>query len=309
MKLFKETKGELTSVKQKGFKLEKELQTLIEKNLHTLFGIQLIQTEFTFKNRRFDTLCFNEESRSFVIIEYKNKENTSVIDQGFSYLSLLLNNKSDFLLRLSHHYDKVMKTDDVDWSSSKVMFISPKFNPYQKESVNFNDIPFELWEVKQFDGGLVGLTRLYNDSSESISSSIDVGGENVIKQVTKEVKVYTEDYHLYEKSKNRNEWVVELYNKFKKRVLDLGDVEIKVFGTCISFRIGGEPITDVVVYQKGLYVIINMVKGSLDDPNKLTQTYDGKGHWGRGDYYVLVDQKTDLDYIMFLINQSFKKNI
>ena len=107
MILFKETKGKLVSVKQKGFKLEKELQTLIEENLNSIFGIQLVQSEFMFRNRRFDTLCFDEESKSFVIIEYKNKENTSVIDQGFSYLSLLLNNKSDFLLRLSHHYDRV----------------------------------------------------------------------------------------------------------------------------------------------------------------------------------------------------------
>jgi predicted transport protein len=309
MILFKENKGELVSVKQKGFKIEKELQGLIEKNLNTIFGIQLIQSEFTFKNRRFDTLCFDEESKSFVIIEYKNKENTSVIDQGFSYLSLLLNNKSDFLLRLSHHYDKVMKSDDVDWSSSKVIFISPKFNPNQKESVNFNDIPFELWEVKQFEGGLVGLTRLYSDSSESISSNIDIGGENnVIKQVTREVKVYTENYHLYEKSKNRNEWVVDLYFKLKGRILEFDDVVMKVFGTFISFRTT-KTFVDIVVYQKGLYLIINMPKGKLNDPENLTQTYDGKGHWGSGDYYVLVDQKTDLDYIMFLIRQSYKESM
>ena len=33
----------------------------------------------------------------------------------------------------------------------------------------------------------------------------------------------------------------------------------------------------------------------------------GQGHWGNGDYEVRVDLKTDLDYVMFLVNQSYKK--
>jgi predicted transport protein len=30
------------------------------------------------------------------------------------------------------------------------------------------------------------------------------------------------------------------------------------------------------------------------------------GHWGNGDYQIVMDNKTDIDYVMFLINQSYK---
>jgi len=34
--------------------------------------------------------------------------------------------------------------------------------------------------------------------------------------------------------------------------------------------------------------------------------YSDKRHWGTGDYVVLVDNDTDLDYLIFLIKQSYK---
>jgi predicted transport protein len=47
-------------------------------------------------------------------------------------------------------------------------------------------------------------------------------------------------------------------------------------------------------------------KGTLNDPNGLTKSYDGKGHWGSGDYYIIVDSKTDLDDVMLIIKQSYR---
>ena len=57
-----------------------------------------MKSEFTLHNFRIDTLAFDEESKSFVIIEYKKDKSFSVVDQGYAYLSLMLNNKADFIL-------------------------------------------------------------------------------------------------------------------------------------------------------------------------------------------------------------------
>jgi len=54
-----------------------------------------------------------------------------------------------------------------------------------------------------------------------------------------------------------------------------------------------------------LVLLINMKKGNLNDPNKLTRDVSSVGHWGNGDYELLIDKNTDIDYVMFLINQSF----
>ena len=70
----------LTPIRKVKFKNERELQRLTENNLEELFGLKFVATEFQVDNLRIDTLAFNEETNSFVIIEYKNVKNYSVID-------------------------------------------------------------------------------------------------------------------------------------------------------------------------------------------------------------------------------------
>ncbi len=197
-----------------------------------------------------------------------------------------------------------IKKSDVDWTQSKVIFISPHFTEYQKHSINFKDVPFELWEIKRYENDLLGLVQHKTNSEESISI-ISEDTNSVVSQVSKQIKVYTED-SLMNQSKNRPDWVKELYYTLKERIMNLGDVEIKPNGNYISFR-KKSPFVDIVFYNSGLYTIINMKEGTLNDTNNLMKTFSGKGHWGNGDYYITIDTKTDLDYMMFLINQSYKK--
>ena len=147
----------LESVDREPFKLEKDIQVLIENNIDTLFNLEFISTEFSVGDFRLDSLCFDNETNSFVIIEYKKGSSYSVIDQGYSYMSVMLNNKSDFILEYIEKTEKSLKKNDVDWSQSKIIFISPSFNSYQKNSINFKDVPFELWEVKKFSNYLTWL--------------------------------------------------------------------------------------------------------------------------------------------------------
>lgn len=303
MKLFSLNNQVVKSITSKEFKLEKDIQNLVEKNLEEFFHLQFVSSELIIKNFRIDTLGFNRENKSFVIIEYKKERNYSVIDQGYTYLSLMLNNKSDFILEFNEKNNGSLKRDDVDWTQSKVMFISPQFTEYQKHSVNFKDVPFELWEIKMYENNSIGLLQHKTTSSESISTiSPDSGG--VISQVSKEVKIYDEEYHL-KRSKTRPEWVNELYFSLKDRILNLGEVEIQYRGNYISFR-RKRPFVDVVFWNKGLVLMLNLKKGTLNDTNGLSKDISEVGHWGNGDYQITIDSYTDLDYVMFLINQSYK---
>jgi predicted transport protein len=45
----------------------------------------------------------------------------------------------------------------------------------------------------------------------------------------------------------------------------------------------------------------------LDDPKGVARDVSSIGHWGNGDYEIRVTPTTDLEYIMFLIHQSYKK--
>jgi predicted transport protein len=302
MKLYSTTNNKLKPISSVEFKLEKDIQNMVENNLNELFNLELISSEFTIKNFRIDTLGFDKENKSFVIIEYKKSKNYSVIDQGYTYMSLMLNNKSDFILEYIEKCDAPIKKNDIDWSQSRVIFVSPQFTEYQKHSVNFKDVPFQLWEIKEYENDLIGFIQLKTDSEESVTT-ISNDKENVVSKVSKQVKVYTEKWLM--EHKNRPEWVKELYFELKEKILELGDVQTKPTGQYMSFR-RKSPFVDIVFYNLGLYTIINMKEGTLKDPNNLTKTYGGKGHWGNGDYYLTINQSTDLDDVIYLIKQSYK---
>ena len=81
---------------------EKQLQTLIEKNLETTFDMTFISTEHpTSLGGRIDTLAIDRDRRP-VIIEYKEDTSSTVLLQGLFYMDWLVENKAEFekLVRL-----------------------------------------------------------------------------------------------------------------------------------------------------------------------------------------------------------------
>jgi predicted transport protein len=309
MKLFQINNNQLSSISSNPFKLEKDIQALIENNVDGLFELEFVKSELSVQNFRFDTLCFDNDTNSFVIIEYKKGTSYSVIDQGYTYLSLLLNNKSDFILEYNETLGKNIKRDEVDWSQSRIIFISPKFSDYQKNSINFKNIPFELWEVMRYKNNILGLNKITTESDVDINATItNEGGNSVVKQVSKEIIRYDENYHLT-KSKNRPDWVVELYRELKERILNIGDgIEVRIGKQTIGFK-QNKVFTDVIIYNKGLGVMMNMKKGQLKDDLSLTEDLSEKGHWGNGDYRIWLHSDEHLDYTISLIKQSYQHQL
>lgn len=303
MKLYSLKRGKLESISSVNFKSEKDIQNLVEENMEELFGLQFVKSEFQVKNFRIDSLGYDKENNAFVIIEYKKNKNFSVIDQGYTYMSLMLNNKSDFILEYIENSDSALKKDEVDWSQSRVIFISPQFTEYQKHSVNFKDVPFELWEIKKYENNLIGLIQ--NKTTSNVSISTTSKNENdVVKKVGKVVKKYDEDFHL-NKSKVQPS-TKQLYADLKERILNIGDdIEIVSRKMTIGFN-GKRRFFDVYVGRDVLWCWINLKKGKLDDPKNFCRDVSNIGHYGNGDYDMQINENTDLDYVMFLIKQSYK---
>ncbi len=303
MNLYSITNNKVKSVSTKPFKLEKEIQSLVENNLEELFNLQLVKSELSVKNFRVDTLGYDKDNKSFVIIEYKRDKNFSVIDQGYTYMSLMLNNKSDFILEYNESCGGTLKRDDIDWTQSKVIFISPQYTDYQKHSINFKDVPFELWEIKKYENNVIGLIQHKTTSEESISSISD-DKSNVVNIVSREVKVYNEDDHI--KNKNLSDNIKELYYSLRERITNIGDVQVIPRLNYIGFK-RKTNFVDIGFQKNNLWLWINLKKGEIDDPKGISRDVSEIGCYGNGDYEVKVYPETDLDYVMFLINQSYKK--
>ena len=308
MPFFDIKSNSLSQIKEMPFKLERDIQKLVEKNLTTLLGLHFVKSEFTVagsvKQLRIDTLAFDSQNNSFVIIEYKQDKNFSVVDQGYAYLSAMLNNKADFILEYNECCDKILKKSDVDWSQSRVIFISQAFTPYQKEAINFKDLPISIWEIKRFHNQTVSFDEIRKlNATESIKTVSSA--ESAVKSVSKEIVVYTENDRL----QDIPEHVVSLYNQLRERIFEFDNVENKVTKLYIAFTVNGSNFTDIVILKKGLKIFLNMEKGSLEDPYKLTRDVSKTGHWGNGDYELTISDADKMDYVLSLIKQSYMNKI
>jgi predicted transport protein len=301
MALFKIEK-KLEYIKEKPFRLEKEIQELTENNLKTIFGLEFVKSEFALNNFRIDTLAFDKEANAFVIIEYKRDKNFSVIDQGYAYLSLMLNNKADFILEFNENLDKTLKRTDVDWSQSRVLFVSPAFTNYQIEAINFKDLPIELWEVKRFENTTVSYEQIQKAGAQESIKTIS-RADKTIDNVAKEIKVYSEQEHL----ENVSEEIKELYEKLKSAIQNLENLEIKPKKKYIAF-VAGRNVIDILPQKKALKMWINMSKGELDDTKGITRDVSTTGHWGNGDFEIQIKDEENLEYILSLVKQSIKRN-
>lgn len=297
-----DNKNKLELIKELPFKLEKEIQNITELNLASVFGLEFVRSEFTLNNFRLDTLAFDKESSSFVIIEYKRDKNFSVIDQGYAYLALMLNNKADFILEYNENNKNTLKRDDVDWSQSRVLFVSPSFTAYKKEAINFKDLPIELWEVKRYNNKTISYNQIQTSGARESVKTIS-RQDATIEKVTREIKVFTEQEHLDKAS----EEIKELYEKLKNAILNLDGLEVKPKKLYIAF-VASTNVVDVNVQRNQIKMWLNMLKGELDDPKGICRDVSSIGHWGNGDYEIAIKTDEDLEYIMSLIKQSIRKN-
>ena len=295
----------LTPIRHVKFKNERELQTLTEKNLGELFGLKFVSSEFQVDNLRIDTLAFNEETKSFVIIEYKNVKNYSVIDQGYSYLSLLLNNKAEFVLKYNIVFGKTLSKDDFDFSQTSVMFISPSYTTYQLKSVEFSDIAFELWKVVKYSNGTVLFDKV-NDTNTTASIKQITNSDNKKQKVNKEIKKYTEEDTLNGKSDN----IKFLYYDLKEFVLsNYDDIVVNHWKYYFVFKVNNKIVVSASVLTKSIKSWINLKEREIHDPYNRIRNVSNIGHHGVGDYEFIIKSEDDFYYFDKLFKQSYDEKI
>lgn len=304
MPIYKKSGSKLHPIKEKKVDLELTIQKLVEENVTEVFGLEYVCSEYPLHNLRIDTLAFDEDQKSFVVIEYKKDRNFSVIDQGYAYLALLLNNKADFILEYNEKCQENLKKNDVDWSQSKVIFIAPSFTKYQLEAMGFQDLPIELWEVKLFENETVLFNQLRtSEKSESIKTIKK--GENA-EVVSREIKQYSVEDHF------RPQWdrTKALYDLFSERMLELDPrFMINPKKVYIGFNIDGKNVVNI--QPKAAKILLDLLRvqpQDLNDPEKKTRYMNNSYDW----YHQHVTQfdiknEDDVEYAIVLAKQVLKR--
>ena len=254
----------------------------------------------TVGNFRIDTLAFDEETKSFRIIEYKNVRNHSLVDQGYTYLKLLLERKADFVLKYNEKTNSNLKISDIDWSQSRIIFVSPIYTNYQLNATDFRNIPIDLIKVTRYEDRVVDVEFIKKTSNIKVEEMSFMFQQETVEN---EIKVYTEEDHLNKASEN----IKTLYDVLKNKILELDDIDLDVKKLYIAFK-GKTNICDVEIFKNKMKITLNLKKGNLKDSLNITEDVSNKGHWGNGDYRVEVLSEEDIDNIIPLIKQSLKIN-
>ncbi|MEG1851102.1 MAG: DUF5655 domain-containing protein [Bacilli bacterium] len=298
--ILKKDKNKTVVVLKSEFKLERELQCFFDENLETILNLKFVSSEFAVGNFKIDTLAYDQEQKAFKIIEYKNIRNYSLVDQGYTYLKLLLERKADFVLKYNEVMNSNIRIGDVDWTQSRIIFVSPDFTSYQINATDFKNIPVDLIKIVKYKDDIYEIDCIEKTSNLKIEE-FNFNSEN--NNIQKEIVVYTEDDHI----SYSNDVIKELYYELRDKILELGNITMVVKKFYIAFK-DRTNIVDIEFFKNELKINLNVKKGCLKDANELVEDVSEIGHRGNGDYRLRLKNKDDIEYVLYLIKQSLEVN-
>lgn len=259
------------------FEMEYYLQQITNNHLKYLFELEFITSEFQLpglennnfdcdekigslnddsennektKSLRIDGLAFNNKTKSFVIIEYKNKFDRDVIDQGKCYYKNLQEKKSCYVKKYNEICDRDCKEEDFDFSKTKVMIIGPTFSKKQIDRNKNPDYPFELHKVS--------LCKINERLSRVSYKKINLGPKK--DDAPKELYVSSEDLKITRCSllENKSTEVKELYKDFEDRLFEHFKkdfiLDIRYIVDAVSIKAHGEYICRIIVNKNSIKI-------------------------------------------------------
>lgn len=304
MRIFEFRDIALVEIREESFDLERTIQNLIEKNLDFIFsGLEFVETEFQIDDLRPDTIAFDSEKKSFVIIEYKNIQNNSLIDQGVSYYQLLHERKENFVLLYNKKKNMAFDVSDINWDETRVIFISPEYTKYQKRASGFHGLPIELYEIKKYQDNMITLDRIGDSQIQSTDSTKTIKVRTTLSE-------YIEEDYLAGKYHNQypTEETKKLWHKLKETIENtFEDIEFrqkKIYGG-YYLRDGGSSICTLEALKNKIVLNYSTSNMTLLDISEFVEDVSNVGHHGIGNFRSSIDSYDDIVRAIPLIEKVY----
>ena len=279
----------LEELNENQFKHESELQRMIEYNMSDMFGIDYIDSEVHVGRFRIDTVAFDRETKSFVIIEYKRDKSVSVVDQGTAYLTLLKENSDTFVLKYNKKFKCFLERKDFDWEQSRVMLIARTFNAHQKQAANKPDLRIELYEIKRYSRSAILLNPVHK-----------------VKKIPKKHTDVTKNRRDKTSEKNPND-VKKIYQEIENKITSLNkNIQVSVKKKYIAFKLQQNFIW-IVLWKNSIDVTFAKQQRKINDPKKICEDVTDIGHFGGGDMRIKITNASEIPYLMTIIDQILEE--
>ena len=293
MPIFRTRGGKLKQLSTAPVSREKELQSIIQENLDEVLGMYFLETEYpTTFGGRIDTLAVDYNG-SPVIIEYKRNKNDNVINQALSYLRWLQAQKVEFfeMLLIKRLGQETAKKIQIDWQNPRVVCIAESYSKFDIDTVEVIPMRIELFRYRFYEDDIFSLEPLGASEQKAKASNVS--------HVEKPVIDVTVDQLTYKGS----EQTKELFGELRSRILEL-DENIKEKATTfyVAYRVT-KNFAEIHIGRNQLKIYLRPI--NYTDPegriDKISESYQ----WTL-DRRVYLKSRDDLDYVLSLIEQSYK---
>ena len=310
MPLFQRNGQKLSVQRPINFSNEKEIQTLIQHNLETVFSCQLIATEFSTGVQhagRIDTLALSEDGNP-VIIEYKKVESSELINQSLYYLSWLNDHRGDFQVAVNK---ALCRSVDVDWSAIRVICLAPGYKKFDLHAVQMMGASIELWQYRLFENGGFYLEEVFRRSTSLLpSTDFDEGNKNPTMvaagkkaAVTRATGVYSFDEH----TKGLSDDLLKIVQDLRDFILGLDEaIEEAPKKFYVAYK-ATKNFACLEVQKSKLLLFLKLDPKQLVTMPKNARDVGNIGHYGTGDLELTIHTPDEAKAAQSLIKSSFEE--
>lgn len=296
IKLFN-IKGDVKEYQSGTVTLEKELQTIIEQNMETFFGVTFLATEYrTTDGGRMDSIGI-DENQCPVIFEYKRSMKDNVINQGLFYLNWLLDHKDSFKVLVIEKLG-LEAADNIDWSMPRVVCIAGDFTKYDESAIKQMNRNISLIRYKKFGEDLL----MFEQINENIAAATE---ENTFPNAAKSKG---SPKSFAEKKKDASAEALTLYEDVRNYVLSLGD---DITENQLKHYVAFKKIKNIVcveILKNRLTLYLKLDANTIDYEDGFTRDTSQIGHYGTGDVEVTIRNRADYEKAKLLLDRAYNEN-
>lgn len=301
IKLFRLTNGSAEELLGGSVKLEKKLQTLIEKHIETFLNVRFVASEYSTGKAhagRIDTLGLDENSCP-TIIEYKRNSNANIINQGLFYFDWLMDHKAEFELLVQKQFGQETASK-IDWSAPRLLCIAEDFTRYDIHAIQQINRNIELVRYVFFGDDLLLLDLVNVVLADPIDDAEGDGTGPGPKQYT------TQEEYLARAEPQ----LKELFDAVRDHIQGLGDdVQIKPLKWYFACkRLKNFATMHLQTGKNSLLMWLPLNPEEVAFEDGFSRDVRGVGHFGTGDVELTIRSLGDLDKAKPLIQKSFEEN-
>ena len=295
IKLFN-IKGTVKEYQSGTVTLEKELQTVIENNMTTFFGVTFLASEYkTTDGGRMDSIGI-DENHCPVIFEYKRSMKENVINQGLFYLNWLLDHKDSFKVLVIEKLG-LKEADNIDWTMPRVVCVAGDFTKYDESAIKQMNRNISLIRYKKFGDDLL----MFEQVNENIAAALPEA-EPVVSKTKPVYKTFDEQLDTADAA------IKVLYQDLANFILSLGDdiseTHLKLYAAFKKIK----NVVTVVSQKKKLVINLPLDVSTVTFEEGFSRDVTNLGHWGCGAVELHLQNKADLEKAKPLIDRSYNEN-